>query len=227
MTFYYYSSIALAVPSATSSSLLSSAFVYEAYIVELSPFWPRSTEEAHQVLYLIPTKSFKSELLAKCQGVQLLLFEFLNNWVRTLAVSKMIKIPPRRNHEWNVIAVSGSDGYFGDVRSEIQDKGMKTCAQSDGGGNSEKYPIGNEVEYVLEGLILKSLPARLPRWRSSAIPRFQAWSEDLAAAESYPTNSLNPWSSGATARNKCLACWKSKFRRWGHPWTSWLNYIQF
>lgn len=71
----------------------------------------------------------------------------------TLAISKMIESPSRWKHARQVPTMSSSNGYLGNMRSEIKHKSMQASAQSNRRGNSENNPICYKVADILNGLL--------------------------------------------------------------------------
>lgn len=61
-----------------------------------------------------------------------------------------------RRLEWrHVFAFICCHGYFGDVRTEVEDEGVKSCAQANAGSNSKAYPPQRKEEDLFnQGLML-------------------------------------------------------------------------
>ena len=121
--------------------------------IHIVPFLRRNKEEVLQLLFPSPKGSSKSARPTKSPKVQSKHPSFLPQEYCTLAISKMIKVPPRRKHIRQVSTMSGSNGYFGNMWSEIQHKSMQASTQSNRRGNSKDNPICYKVTDILNGLL--------------------------------------------------------------------------
>lgn len=59
----------------------------------------------------------------------------------TLALAEVVELPPGWDHLRNVAAVGSNHGYFGNMRSQVQNKCMEAGTQPNGGSNSQNNPV--------------------------------------------------------------------------------------
>ena len=96
----------------------------------------QSKVEALQELYLTPRENSIFVLQEEYPKYLWVHQDELNERICTLAIIKMIEIPPMWPHFWYISTVSRRNSNLGNMWTKIKYKSMKSCSQTNRRGNT-------------------------------------------------------------------------------------------